>query len=804
MKKILSMRKVIIVVCCFIFSCIYARAQNIDSTITIYANRYAQERTYLHYDKSTYAPGETIWFKAYIMQGIFPADESKTFYTDWTDDKGNLLSHNVSPVVDANTNGQFDIPANYNGQYIHVKAYTKWMLNFDSAFLYNKDIRILNKNTGSSTKITIVPAIEFFPEGGDIVADVVNKIAFKANDQWGRPVKIKGVIQNSQGAKIDSLHIIHDGMGYFFLTPKPGENFTAIWSVRTPSEKDEKGKEYSTALPAIKPDGVSMQVYLYGNKRNFIVSAAPDAAAKLRIIHLIGTMNQVEVFKVTKDIITGTIKGIIPTADLPTGILTITVFDDHWNPLTERITYVNNEDYLFHPEMVVQHWGLNKRARNEIQISVPDSIVANLSVSVTDADIDADSSSTIISHFLLSSEIKGQIYNPSYYFSNTSDSISQQLDLVMLTHGWRRFAWQEVVKGKLPKIIFPKDTAFLTLSGKIYGATPSQLRAAANIVLIMKQKNTEGKLLIVPVEPNGTFNEPSVLLFDTAHIYYRLSKGLTDASVQFMEGRLAPSRNNIAATGIFNNQLGDTSGSYRHFRLSDELMRMLQQYEGKTLENVTVKAKAKSPLEIMDQKYSSGLFAGGDSYQFDLVNDVFATSSRSIFDYLQGKVAGLQISTNGGTPSLQWRGGAPQLFVDEVATDAELVSSISVSDIAYIKVFRPPFFGGGTSGNGAIAIYTRRGDDAKTTPGKGLANNTINGYTIIRQFYSPNYSSFNAANDKKDLRTTLYWNPQVNTTPQKSQVTLVFYNNDISRAFRVVIEGMTKDGRLAHLEQIME
>jgi hypothetical protein len=206
----------------------------------------------------------------------------------------------------------------------------------------------------------------------------------------------------------------------------------------------------------------------------------------------------------------------------------------------------------------------------------------------------------------------------------------------------------------------------------------------------------------------------------------------------------------------------------------------------------------------MDQKYSSGLFAGGDSYQFDLVNDVFAASSRSVFDYLQGKVAGLQINTNAGTPSLQWRGGTPQLFVDEVATDADLVSSISVSDIAYIKVFRPPFFGGGTSGNGAIAIYTRRGDDTKNTPGKGLANNTINGYTIIRQFYSPNYSSFNAANDKKDLRTTLYWNPQVNTTVQKNQVTLIFYNNDISRAFRVVIEGMTKDGRLAHLEQIME
>jgi hypothetical protein len=112
--------------------------------------------------------------------------------------------------------------------------------------------------------------------------------------------------------------------------------------------------------------------------------------------------------------------------------------------------------------------------------------------------------------------------------------------------------------------------------------------------------------------------------------------------------------------------------------------------------------------------------------------------------------------------------------------------------------------GGGSSANGAIAIYTRRGDDVKQEPGKGLANNTVSGYTPLRQFYAPNYSSFNAANEKKDMRTTLYWNPQVVTSPQKNKVRVSFYNNDVSKSFRVVLEGMTRDGRLVHLEQIME
>ena len=113
---------------------------------------------------------------------------------------------------------------------------------------------------------------------------------------------------------------------------------------------------------------------------------------------------------------------------------------------------------------------------------------------------------------------------------------------------------------------------------------------------------------------------------------------------------------------------------------------------------------------------------------------------------------------------------------------------------------------GGTGGGsaGAIAIYTRRGDDQKQESGKGLSNNSVNGYTAIRQFYSPNYETISEDNDKKDLRSTLYWNPSVITTPGKNKILLTFFNNDITNAFRVVIEGMTKDGRLAHVEQVME
>src|SRR5690606_25587477 len=103
----------------------------------------------------------------------------------------------------------------------------------------------------------------------------------------------------------------------------------------------------------------------------------------------------------------------------------------------------------------------------------------------------------------------------------------------------------------------------------------------------------------------------------------------------------------------------------------------------------------KTRLEEMDEKYTSGLFAGGDGYQYDLVNDPFAASQMNIFTFLQGKVPGLQVNNaTSQNPSLSWRGGTPQLYLNEMQADVSLVANMSVNDVAYIKVFRPPFMGG--------------------------------------------------------------------------------------------------------------
>src|SRR5690606_28989647 len=179
----------------------------------------------------------------------------------------------------------------------------------------------------------------------------------------------------------------------------------------------------------------------------------------------------------------------------------------------------------------------------------------------------------------------------------------------------------------------------------------------------------------------------------------------------------------------------------------------------------------KSPVETLEDRYPrSPLFKGGDGYQFDLVNDPGAGAFMNILNYLQGRVAGLQV-TPGANPTMTWRGGTPVIYLDEFPTDLSMLNSVPISDVAYIKVFRPPFSGASNGGSGAIAIYTKRGEDVRNTKG-GLSSNKIFGYTPVREFYSPNYNRFDPRHEEPDVRTTLYWNPQLETSPTKNTIRL--------------------------------
>ena len=265
-------------------------------------------------------------------------------------------------------------------------------------------------------------------------------------------------------------------MGFFLLEPKAGENYLAKW-------KDEYGNNYQTSLPVAKKDGAMLQVKLQNNTRSFVVKRSENAPGNFKKLSIAATMQQQLVYmaaiNLNESFVTG---GAIPVTDLPSGILQVDLFDSNWVAVAERITFINNDNYFFEPEVGFSQLGTGKRKQNTLVINMPDSVAANLSVSVTDAGIGIDSSDDIISHLLLTADLKGNIYHPYYYFRNNSDSLQQQLDLVMLTNGWRRINWQDVVNGKMPVIKYRGDSDYLSLSGKIYGATPQDLRQGAYFI----------------------------------------------------------------------------------------------------------------------------------------------------------------------------------------------------------------------------------------------------------------------------------------------------------------------------------
>lgn len=799
MKKIFLPLLAIILITC---SKTFAQENKIDSVLQLYGNNYQPEKAHLHFDKYMYNKGETIWFKAYIMQGFDLSIVSKNFYVDFFSSTGKLLKHFVTPVFQSTAKGQFDIPSNYTGEFIQVKAYTQWMLNFDTSFLYVKNIPIAQKVPAKLTIPQPFTTLTFFPEGGDLVEGLNANVGFLSVNQIGMPVNIKGIVTNSKGKPVDTIATQHDGMGSFNFDVEPNEKYTVKW-------QDPSGKQYSSMLPAAKPSGINMQVDPSSDKSILVISRTNNVDNDLKTINIVAYMNQHLIYRSRMNLqnsLTGSAE--IPTQTLPTGIMQITLFNAKWIPIAERIVFVNNHNHEFITDIVVGLKNMGRKEKNAFQLYVSDTLPANLSVSVTDADLPYDKSNNIISQLLLCSDIKGYVPNPTYYFDSNDDSINYYLDLVMLTHGWRKFNWEQALHDQsLPQ--FAKDSDYIQIKGKAFLAPGMRFPPDQQVILFLQGKDSSKQTLFLPVKDDGSFLQKEALFFDSVKIFYKLlGKGNMESRMafSFQNGFLSPQKSSIPKSLFGGGLLYDSAEMKRLQFFAQRQADLEKLMQTTTLANVTVESRVKSATEILDQKYSSGLFSGGDAYQFDLSNDPRAQGGLTVFDYLQGQVAGLQITQRGADWALSWRGGSPDLFLNEMPSDASMVSSLSMSDIAYIKVFRPPFFGaaGGGSG-GAIAIYTKNGSEARNSNdnNKGLDYAFLEGYSRYKQFYSPDYST----PDKTfapDSRTTLYWNPYILTEPHNRRAKIEFYNNDITKKFRIIVQGFNSEGKLTYSEKIVE
>ena len=803
------MKKVLLSWTICIISFFSVKAQGLDSMIKVYSEQLPEQKVHVHFDKDVYMAGETIWFKAYLFSGFSLAAISRNFYAELINDKGIVLQRKVYPVIESASVGNFDIPDSMPAGNFIYRGYTTWMLNFDTAFIFQKNLVITDKNGMADNKKSVTNAakttlLQFFPEGGNLVNALESVVAFKANDELGMPASVKGNIVNSKGAVITSFSSQHDGMGTFVLTPAPNERYQAVWT-------DVAGKQQTTSLPEAKAQGCVLKMSGLGNKKNFTINRTADVPAEWKNINIIALLGQERVYKARANLeATQVTSGAIPVTDFPSGILQVTVFSEQWEPLAERIVMINNDNYHFDAKLNTPELNTNFRAKNTLEIQVEDTLLSNLSLSVTDAAIGRETyADNIYSRVLMTGDIKGYVHDPAYYFSDNSDSVAANLDLVMLTHGWRRYNWSNLARGKKPVLKFPNET-FLSLDARVFGVTTaSPLRSDEELGIFLQQKDSSVQFLQMAKVGVDKFSIPNVVFYDTASLHYQFmkdKKAEQEMSLAF-GNNLYKGVKRIDVTNRPVNIEIDTSILARTKFLADRLSKFgsTSTAGGTVLETVTVKTKVKSRLQELEDKYTSGLFKGGDGYSFDLTNEP-ASGMYDIFSYLQGRVPGLQITGTGANATVSWRGSSTALFLNEMPGDPSMVSSVNINDIAYIKVLRPPFmgsFGGGAGG--AIAIYTKKGNDVKPTPGTGLAKTIVTGYSSAKEFYSPNYKDLSASADVvADYRSTLYWNPVILTDATRKSVKVEFYNNDITKAYRVVLEGVNEIGKMIRIETVIQ
>ncbi|CAL1519561.1 MG2 domain-containing protein [Chitinophaga sp. MM2321] len=765
--------------------------------------RYPQEKVYLHLDKDYYAAGETIWFKGYVtLQGL-PAVQATNLYVELLDKNNNIVQKKLFAIGNAGAPGNFDLPETQKAGIYQLRAYTSWMLNFDPAFTYSRTIEIFDpaKKTQPASDTTAQDfSVQFFPEGGNFITGQANLVAFKAIDNNGYPIEVTGSVKGGKGAAV-AIKTLHDGMGTFEVTP--GSTQDAFQAV----VKSAKGQSKTITLPAAQSTGASLKVYNKGARIFYQAVPGSDNDTSLNELVVIAQMGQQMVYKASLDVSEGRISGFIPADRLPSGILQVTLFGKNGLPLAERLAFIRKND-LMPLDVLESDVHREPRAKSTFELRLPDTLQSSISVSITDADaVPADkNAASIVSTFLLTSDIKGYVYNPNWYFRDEDPATLQALDLVMMTNGWRRFSWEKIASNEFPEIKFPYEQGLL-MKGIATLPTGRPLVNGKLDMIIKLPLDSSSMFASAPINEKGEFSMANMVFPDTAYIYYQgndLVKKGVDVSVKFDSHffdratqvkipyplRVPPAVDNTALK-LF---LAGASESNKVNRAINNKTVYLQE--------VNVNAKKIKPVETTEQRYASGMFSGGDGYTFDLTKET--PTSYNIFQYLQSKVAGLNITGDMSNPSLSWRGGKPGLYLNEMQSDVSMLSTLSINDIALIKVFRPPFMGGFGGANGAIAVYTKKGGDNAATPDpsiKGFQLYKKAGYSVVKQFYTPDYSVKKEVHALPDRRLTLYWNPNVAIDTLTHTAKVEFYNNDFSKRFRLVVEGITDEGTVGRLEQ---
>lgn len=424
----------------------------------------------------------------------------------------------------------------------------------------------------------------------------------------------------------------------------------------------------------------------------------------------------------------------------------------------------------------------------------------NLSMSITDLDVIQQNSNqeNIKTHLLLNSDLRGKIENPGYFFEKENDPKRRfLLDVVMLTNGWRRFTWNELLYKSPSKnnhkledgiYISGRTTALRQKGKKIPAAT--RLTFYGSLTQLKKQSDQNGTFKYGPFvfhDTLPTILEARVKNFKNSeknnrHVSIFLQNEFYKYPKVNRESLLKSSSNNQDRISNFINTSQAIS------KIDAEYME-----SARILDEVVIIGHKKSFDEKRNELLDERTDYGFPTRRLDL-NDLENAESLSLSDILN-QLPGVSVFND----SISIRnGGVPSIYLDGMQIEMSNIAHITGGEIEFIDLLigaDAAFFS--NSGNGVVAIHSKVGSNllSKNVKRKpGIIDFTSIGFYSAREFYSPDHSNDFEEVLKQDLRTTLHWEPKITLNDSMNKAEVKFFTSDSRSSYAIKIEGITSTG----------
>lgn len=451
MRKAIQTTKITLLTTAFTLLLLNCKAQviqEVQNSFNLYKQSALQEKIFVHTDKTVYLPGEILWFKIYCVDGNDhkPLNLSKVVYVEVLDNNQTAIIQAKVALKNGSGDGSLYIPVTINNGNYKFRVYTSWMKNFSAEFYFEKTITLINplKSPEKLAKDnTSAYDIQFFPEGGNLVSGINSIVAFKAVAQNGKGVEVTGAIvdqHNDTAARFKSLKF---GMGKFSFTPTSNNTYKAVVKIGNDNT-------ITKDLPEFNNQGYVMKLADNGTGQLDITIKTNNNSAE-NVYLFAHTMQAVKAAE-SAIIANGTAHFIIDRNSLGDGISHITIFNNAKQPVCERLYFKRPAQQLIIDAAAdQQQYDLRKKVN--ISVLAKDEagkpLNADLSMAVYRVDsLQAEDRTNIYNYLWLSSDLKGNIEWPDYYFKNVNAETDEALDNLMLTQGWRRFQWNQVLDNK--------------------------------------------------------------------------------------------------------------------------------------------------------------------------------------------------------------------------------------------------------------------------------------------------------------------------------------------------------------------